>query len=240
MPVLALLEIMVQVYFAVHAIRTGRGRQWLFIIIVFPGVGSLIYFFSEYLPDMQHAAKLRNRRPKVNSSKHLRYLEDQVEITPSIKNKKLLAEAYVHRGMFDKAIPIFKSCLQGLHEKDSLIFEGLCCAYFFKGDFEKAKINLLELKKLRGDETNNDFDLLLARTYEELGETDAAVKEYSALVKRFSGAEAPCRYALLLRKIGRSEEAKTIFRQIVKDARLSPKFYQREQKKWINIAKKEV
>ncbi|CAB1057128.1 hypothetical protein D1BOALGB6SA_1867 [Olavius sp. associated proteobacterium Delta 1] len=240
MPILALCEIMVQVYFAVHAIRTGRERQWLFVIIIFPGVGSLVYFFSEYLPDMQHAASLRKRRPGVNSSKHLRYLEDQVEITPSVKNKKALAEAYVHSGKFDKAIPIFESCLQGFYEKDSFIVEGLCCAYFFKGDFEKAKINLLGLKKLLADEPNNDFDLLLARAYEESGETDAAVKEYSALVKHFTGAEAPCRYALLLKKIGRSEDAKTIFRQIVKDSRLSPKFYQKDQKKWINVAKREV
>ena len=32
MPVLAFCEILVQVYFAVHAVRTGRERQWLFII----------------------------------------------------------------------------------------------------------------------------------------------------------------------------------------------------------------
>ena len=240
MPALALFEIMIQVFFSMHAIRTGRDRHWLFIIIVFPGVGSLIYFFSEYLPDMQHAAKFRKKSPRVNSSKHMRYLKDQVEITPSVKNKKALAEAYVHSGIFDKAIPLFKSCLEGLHEKDSFIIEGLCCAYFFKGDFENAKINLLELKKLGKDGANNDFDLLLARTYEELGETDAAVQEYSVLVKRFSGSEAQCRFALLLKKIEKSEEANTIFRQIVKDARLSPKFYQRKQKTWINIAKKEI
>ena len=82
MPVLALCEVLVQVYFAVHAVRTGRERQWLFIIIVFPGVGSLIYFFSEYLPDMQQAARIRKRSFQANSPKHLRYLEDQVEITP--------------------------------------------------------------------------------------------------------------------------------------------------------------
>ena len=240
MPVLAICEIAVQVYFAVHAIRTGRERPWLFIIIIFPGVGSLIYFFSEYLPDMQRAARLRKKRAEVNSPKHLRYLEDQVEITPSVKNKKALAEAYVHSGMFDKAIPVFESCLQGLHEKDPFILEGLCCAFFFKGDFETAKIKLLELKQLRGDDPNNDFDLLLARAYEKLGETEAAVEEYYRLVKHFSGAEASCRYALLLKKIGRREEATTIFKQILKDARLSPEFYQKQQKKWIKIAKKEI
>jgi len=240
MPALAIFEILAQVYFAVHAIRTGRERQWLFIIIIFPGIGCLIYFFSEYLPDMQQAAKLRKKRVNVNSSKNLRYLEDQVEITPSVKNKKLLAEAYVHTGKFDKAIPIFEECLQGLHEKDDFLVEGLCCAYFFKGDLDKARINLLELKNLRRDQPNNDFDLLLARTYEELGETDAALEEYSGLIKRFSGPEAPCRYALLLKRIGRREEARAIFKKIVKDARLSPKFYQKDQKKWINMAKREI
>ena len=93
MPVLALCELLVQVYFAIHAVRTGRERQWLFIIIIFPGVGSLIYFFSEYLPDVQQAASHRKRGAQANSPKHLRYLEDQVEITPSVKDKKALAEA---------------------------------------------------------------------------------------------------------------------------------------------------
>ena len=56
----------------------------------------------------------------------------------------------------------------------------------------------------------------------------------------FSGPEAPCRYAMLLKKIGRQEEAKTIFGKIVRDARLSPKFYQKEQKKWIRMARQEI
>ena len=240
MPVLALCEVLVQVYFAVHAVKTGRERQWLFIIIVFPGVGSLIYFLSEYLPDMQQAARFRKKNFRTSSPRHLRHLEDQVEITPSVKNKKALAEAYVHSGMFDKAIPVFESCLQGLHEKDPFILEGLCCAYFFKGDLEAAGIKLLELRELRGDLKNDDFDLLLARTCEGLEKTDAALEEYARLIRYFSGAEAPCRYAMLLKRIGRKQEAKTLFGRIVKDARLSPKFYQKEQKEWISIARKEL
>ena len=41
-------------------------------------------------------------------------------------------------------------------------------------------------------------------------------------------------------KTGREQEAKTLFGKIVKDARLSPKFYQKEQKEWINMARKEL
>jgi hypothetical protein len=45
--------------------------------------------------------------------------------------------------------------------------------------------------------------LLLARGYEELGATDTAVEEYSRLVRYFPGAEAPCRYAMLLKEISK-------------------------------------
>jgi len=41
----------------------------------------------------------------------------------------------------------------------------------------------------------------------------------------------------LSRRSGRNY---TLFGKIVKDARLSPKFYQKEQKEWINMARKEI
>ena len=50
---------------------------------------------------------------------------------------------------------------------------------------------------------DDDFDLLLARTYAALGETDKALDEYSALLKRYSGYEARCRQALLLKRAGK-------------------------------------
>ena len=172
------------------------------------------------------------------------HLKDQLEISSSINNKKALAEAYINKGEFDKAIQLYESCLEGLHKNDPHIIEGLCCAYFFKSDLEAAKTNLLRLREIRKNENGNndisdEFDLLLARTYEEQGDIDKALKEYTYLLKRFSGEEARCRYALFLKKYGKTDEAKKIFREILKNARLSPKYYRRRQKKWISIARME-
>ena len=90
MPVLAALEILIKVYFGIHVVKTGRDRYWLWIIIFFPGIGSLIYFFAEYLPDLQRNYKVQKFKSGVentlNPTKRLRYLQDQVEITPSVKN----------------------------------------------------------------------------------------------------------------------------------------------------------
>jgi hypothetical protein len=244
MHVIPLIVIALQVYFAVHCVRTGRAPFWIFIIIFFPGIGILIYFFAEYLPDFQqnfHVQRMRtNTQSGFFAKRNLRKLEEQVEITPSANNKKELAEAYVNNGLYDKAISLYESCLEGIHQNDTSLLEGLCFAYFFKGDFANAKIYLEKLSDL-GENVNNDkYDLLMAMTLENLNETEKALELYSKIVKTFSGEEARCRYALLLKKIGRNEEANVLFNEILKNARISPRFYTRNQKKWINIAQKEL
>lgn len=244
MPLLGVLSLLFQVYFVVHALKTGRDRFWVYIIIIFPGVGCLVYFFVEFLPELQHNPAARKAGSKIvniaDPGRELRRLKEQLEISDSIKNRKLLAEGYINAGFFDEAISLYKSCLEGLYENDPYIWEGLSCAYFFKGNFEEAKKYLYKLKEMRGENQSQEFDLLLARTLEESGDTDGALKEYDLLVKRFSGEEARCRYALLLKKLGKPGDAEHIFREIVKNARLSPKYYKKVQKKWIAIAKKEL
>jgi len=243
MSILALVGILIQIFFAVHVVKTGRDRYWLWIIILFPGIGSLIYFFAEYIPDL-----LKNYRvqkfssgieKRLNPTKRLRYLEKEVELTQSVKNKKLLAEEYVNNGMFDKGISLYLGCMQGMYKNDISIIEGLCCAYYFKKDLPNAKKYLTKLMELRPDKKGDEFDLMYAETLEELGDTDRALKAYSETVKFFSGEEARCRYALLLKKTGRVKEADELFGVILNNARLSPKFYVKAQKQWIDIAKSE-
>lgn len=241
MPILFIVEILIQVYFAVHAVKTGRAHYWLWIIIVFPGIGSLIYFLSEYLPDLQNNYKVQKFQSGIakslNPSKRLRLLENEVELTPSIKNKKNLADEYVHTGRFDDAIPIYLECLQGMHKNDTAIIEGLCCAYYFKRDFDRARKYLDQLIALRKDKRGDEFDLMYAKILEESGEIEKALLSYAEIVNLFSGEEARCRYALLLERVGKKEEADRLFGEILKNARLSPKFYAKAQKEWINIAK---
>ncbi len=237
MPLIAMLEIVAKVFFVVHSIRSGKDRYWIYVIVFLPGIGCLIYFFSEYLPELQQNQKVKRSR---NQKKNLRYLKEQVELLPSVKNKMELAEGCINKGQFTKAIAIYNSCLEDLNEEDPAVVEGLCCAYFFMGDFKSAKNNLLRLREVRGKRIGDEFDLLLARTYEALGDVDRALTEYANLVKVFSGEEARYRYALLLKKLGQTDTAKSYFSEVVKNARLSPNFYQTVQKKWVGMARKHL
>lgn len=238
MPILALIELVCKVLCVIHAIRTGRDRYWIWIIIFFPAIGCLVYFFVEIFPEY---FEMFTRKKTVRRKRNISFLKDQVEISPSLKNKKALAEAYVNSGNFDAAIALFESCLTGIHTEDPFVIEGLSCAYFFKGDYENAQKSLIRLKALRGNEKKGDqFDLLMARIFEETGETKAAVEAYKELLPLFSGEEARVRYALLLKKMGKHDEANGYFAEVLKNVKLSPKYYRRTQKEWVRIAQKEM
>ena len=64
MPI-GVLDLILQLYFAVHAGRTGR-YWWIFILSFFPLAGWGICFFVEYLPDNRAQSKIaRSRTPNL-------------------------------------------------------------------------------------------------------------------------------------------------------------------------------
>ena len=243
MPLLGLLSLIIQIYFAVHAVQNGKDRYWVYIIILFPGAGSLIYFFAEYLPELRTGSGFRKAKSRmvklIDPEKEVRRLEDELDLSDSVRNRLALAQGYVNAGKLDKAVSMYESCLNGIHRDDPVAVEGLCCAYFFQGSFAQAKEWLLHLRKVRGGRKGDEFDLLLARCCEEMGDTDAALEEYAFLEKAFTGEEARCRYALLLKKMGRTAEAQKFFQRILKNVKLSPRFHRKNQKQWVDIAKRE-
>jgi hypothetical protein len=243
MPILAFLEIALQIFFAVHAVRTGRDR-WLWLIIVFPLVGGLIYFFVEFLPDLRHQPVTQKAGSSLfkllDPGRELRQLRDQLARTDSINNRKALADGYVRAGLFKDAIDLYQTCLRGTYVDDPGIMEGLSLAHFFQEDFIGAKKHLLRLKELQAEKTPHEFKLLLARTYEELNDRENALTEYNNLLRLHSGEEARYRYALLLKILGRTQEARDLFKAIVAETRIQPKFYRRAQKKWVELAQKEI
>lgn len=238
MHILGILEIVIQIFFAVHAGRTGR-YLWIFIILFFPLVGSLIYFFVEYLPERQMTANVRLPRNGY-SSKSIRQLKKELEITDSVKNRMNLAKAYFKAGQYPESIELLEKSLDGVHAKDLDVMEGLCHSYFYNSNFNKLFDQLKKYEELNKGELPNNLKLIKARAHEETGDTETALKEYEAVADNFSGEEARCRYALLLKKQGQVEKANTIFGSILKNAKLFPKEYAKFEKEWVAIAKTEV
>lgn len=238
MHLFGIVEIIVQVYFAVHAGRTGR-YWWIFIILIFPFIGSVIYFFVEYLPEMQMEAKIRKSRNQ-SPKKNMAQLKRELELTDCVKNRINLAEAYYHDGQYEAAIDLLEKSLTGIHARDPHILEGLCFAYFRKKNYAKTKAYLSMLEENTEGKLAGNLLLMRAKTHEALGEEKEALEQYKAIVNSYAGEEARCRYALLLKKCGQGHEAQKLFQEILENAKLYPRQYKKFQSEWVAIAKQEV
>jgi len=242
--ILGLASLTFVVVCAVHAVKTGRAYYWLWIILFFSIPGCLIYFFVEMLPDLRRnpAAKRMGSDliTVVAPGRNLRKLQEQLEITDTVSNRQALARYHLQAGQFDEAIDLYQTCLHGVFKDDPGLTLELSYALFHKGNFEEAKGLLGRLIEAELGTLAPERDLLYARTLEQLGDIDASLVAFEAILRKSTGEETHCRYAMLLEKAGRTDEAREVYIEIVKGARRSPAYYRRAQKQWITTARQAI
>ena len=170
----------------------------------------------------------------------MRYLHDFYHRSEDLYDNKKLAAEYVNTGQFNEALKIYTIDFRGILSNDIEVIEGLCCIFFFKGEYKNAEKALLKLNKLKNLKEDHGFHLLYTRTLDKLGKTDKAIEEYALLVKSFIGEEARCRYALLLQKINKTNEANVLFHEIIQNSKIRANDYIKAEKEWIDIARKQT
>jgi hypothetical protein len=227
---------------AVHAVRTGRASHWLWIILFFSIPGCLVYFFVEMLPDLRRNSTAKRIGSElisvVDPGRDLRKLQEQLEIADTVTNRQALARYYLRAGQHDEAVELYRRCLEGVFKDDLTLTLELSYAFFLQGSYDEAKQHLERLGEVELGIRTRDRNLLYARTLDEMGDVDAALAAYEAALPQSLGEETRCRYATLLERAGRMEDASEIWLEIVKRARRSRSAYRRSERQWINMARR--
>ncbi len=238
----ATVSIIVQVLLIFHVLRTGRDFRWIFLLIFLPGIGSLIYLVMEVIPSLTGGLAARRVARKITNTvdpgRGLRRQTLEYERSQSIDTATRLASELIKDGKYDEAITVCEEARSGIFQDDPTILQTLANAYFCSGDYSEAIKAFDLLREKNPDFRSPEGHLLYARALEADGATDRALKEYGALADYFPGAEARVRLAQLHNQLGNVDTAKTMFHDIVQDARLAPKHFQKTQKEWIDIAKR--
>ena len=99
MSVLAVLVFALQLALGFHCLKSGRGNTWLSIIMFVPVVGSILYIFTQLIPDLKQDPKAREAARKVSEQaqnwtdpqKHLRERLENLAVTDSDANRLALA-----------------------------------------------------------------------------------------------------------------------------------------------------
>ncbi len=115
MPILALLHFAVAIFFAIHAVRSGQGLYWVFILLMFPLLGSLVYCFAIWMPEMSQS---RGARKALRTVKHAlqptRELQDAklaLEQSDSLRNRLALGDALMAQKQWPAALEQFEAAL---------------------------------------------------------------------------------------------------------------------------------
>jgi hypothetical protein len=239
-----LLIPLLQMTCIIHALRSGRDRTWIYILALLPGIGVLAYLVVEVLPGLCGSRTARGLQHqairRLDPTRDVRRRREALEEADTVDNHRLLAEALAQAGEFNEAVETYRRNLTGIHADDPGMLLGMAMACVAAGLFEEALRTVLRLGDTNPRYQPVEAQLLYARTLETLGRDEEAAFEYDRLVTHAPGEEARCRYALLLQRRGRVLEALGLFKEILSRSRRAPGHYRRQERDWIDIARREA
>ena len=198
------LHAIVALFFAIHAIRSGRELYWLWILFVFPFLGSVVYFFAIFLPNSRLEHSLRrgsnDALRALNPGKELRDARSAYDLTPSVRNQMRVGNALLAMGKTELAVQEFDACLARAPAADLDVYLAAARAKLEGGQAEQAVVLLRQIRTQNPDFLVQDVTLLSARALGATGQMDAARSQFEYLVKNFGGFEARVEYAIWLVK----------------------------------------
>jgi hypothetical protein len=243
MPILGAAVLLIQFCFAFHALKNGRPYWWMFIIMAFPVMGCLIYYFVEVFPGSREHRKARKAARALarvlEPDAGLRKRAEELEICGSLDNRRALALECMNHRMFAEAARLYESCLAGAYAADGAILFSLARAAVEGGDWSKATQVIARLRAAAPRQRPLEVRLLEARIHEARGDYDAALAVYREILPAFVGLEARYRYGRLLLRLGRQEAAIEMFNEVVRHARRFTSGVE-EEEHWAEAARQAI
>ena len=208
------IHVIIALFFAVHALRTGRPIYWLIILFSFPGLGSIAYFFAEYLP----ANKLNRGVQQVSKSalklldptRELREAEKAFDLTPTVQNRMRLASALDEAGQYAEASAQFDACLNGPFANDLELCFLAAKAKLHNNQALDAVALLTKIRDKQADFRPEQCCLLLATAYTASHNESLAQQEFIHAMNTFGSTDCLVEYALWASKTGNIETAKRL------------------------------
>lgn len=244
MPVVMMLSIALQVACGVHVVRSGRPLYWIWLIVIGSYLAVLVYVLVAVIPDLKHDPRGRAVASKtlkvIDPQRRRRELQRQLELSNTVDTRRRLADESLALGDYEGAQELYQSLLTGMYATEPDFMLGLAHAQAGRDDYAAARATLEALIAANPSFKSSEGHLLYARCLEELGQTEAALEEYRVLADSYPGEEGRYRYARLLARSQRRNEARDVWQAQIRRAGLMPAYYRRKEQPWLKAAKSEL
>ncbi len=200
------VHLLIALFFAVHAVRTGRELFWLFILFSFPLLGSLVYFIVVFLPTsgvdhgLRKAASAAARG--LDPGRELREARDACALTPTAQNHMRLANALLTAGQAAEAAREFEQCRRGPFASDPEIGFWAARAHVAAGQAQTALPLLEAIAREHPGFRAESVCLALAGARARLGQQQEAGEGFRLAVQRFGTVEARAELAIWAAGVG--------------------------------------
>ncbi|WP_031357394.1 tetratricopeptide repeat protein [Caballeronia sordidicola] len=237
------LYVIIALFFAVHAVRNQQNMYWLLILFLFPGLGSLVYFFVIYLPTLRQSRGARTATRAISQlvdpNRAVREARTDFDRTPTVAHRMRLGAALLDAGNATEALVHYRSAVSGPFSSDPALLQGLARAQFATGQASATQDTLEKLFAVDPPARQQaEPALLYARALATIGAPGARAAFETALTCA-SDAAPRCLYADWLTAQpddADRQRARELYAEIVHDAKHWPRHAREHNSEWLQRA----
>ena len=224
--------IVLQAIAILHFVRRRPETYWLWIILMFGGVGALLYIAIEVVPD---AGLLRGAVQVFPRRKRIRELEALIFDNPSIGNYEELGDLYLDDLKYARARECFDRVLAKTQSVDPFYRRALC--QLALNDFAAAAADLEQVI-----ERDPKYDYLRAaglraHALTKIGQGQKAHALFAEILQTSTLSETQYNYACFLAAEGRDAEARQWAEAILRKKATMPDYIRRRERPWFRKAR---
>jgi hypothetical protein len=223
--------IILQALALVHFVRRRPENYWIFVILMLGGLGALIYFAVEVVPDARLLGGAFEVFPR---RKRIKQLEAQILDNPSIGNYEELGDLYLDDGQFARARECFDRVIAKSDSIDPFYRRALC-----ELALDDVTAAAADLEVVVARDAKYDFQRaagLRAHVLARIGERDKAAALFAAVTETSTLSETQYNYACFLAAEGRTAEARDWAGRILRKKATMPDYIRRRERPWFRKA----
>jgi hypothetical protein len=224
--------IVLQLLAIVHFVRRRPDTYWLWIILMFGGLGALAYIAIEVIPD---AGLLRGAFQVFPRRKRIKALEAAILDNPSIGIYEELGDLYLDDRQFARARECFDRVIAKSDGIDPVYRRAL--AALALNDYPAAVADLAQVVERDAKYDYQRAAGLHAHALAKTGEREKAAALFEDVTRTSTLSETQYNYASLLADQGRTSEAREWAERILRKKATMPDYIRRRERPWFRSAR---